>query len=1253
MSGGVSYQIGHLLDKMTSADKDFRFMAANDLMTELQKDSIKLDDDSERKVVKMLLRLLEDKNGEVQNLAVKCLGPLVSKVKEYQVETIVDTLCNNMVGDKEQLRDISSIALKTVISELPLTTQSLAINVCKTIVGRLSAAIAQQSDVGVQLEALDILCDLLSRFGGLLINYHPSLLEALYPQLRSPRAAVRKRTILALGHLVISCDASLYTKIMDSLLADLAKVEQSQDLISARTYVQAMGSVCRNAGHRFGDHVERVMAVVLRLLNTSSRQGDPDEELREHCLQVCENMVYKCGKEVAPHVGTVMQLCLELVCYDPNYNYDDCDDDVMDDDMETDEDDGGDDTEEDEYSDDDDISWKVRRAAAKCIEAVISTRHELLAEFYTTVSPKLISRFKEREENVKSDIFLAYSALLKQSKPAAAATAGKDAADMMDMEEGPGSPVALLVGQVPSIVKALHRQMKDRSVKTRRGCFNLLTEMVSVAPGCLSDHVAILLPGIQFSLADKTSNMKIDALGFVGHLLTSHPGPVFHRHAPVIVPAVIAAVADPFYKIASEALMVLETLVKVLRPLPPSKTEKSFDFAPYSNQIYECCFSKLQAADIDQEVKERAISCMGQIVASIGDLLTPRLPACLPIFYDRLKNEITRLVSVKALVKIASSPLAIDLKSTILEPSLAVLATFLRKNQRALKLSTLTLLNILVKNYSSAMTANSLGVVLQELPPLLSESDLHIAQLTMDLMTSISKSKHPNSVVLGPEVYALAQSPLLQGGALNAMMALFQSVANPSRPKYSHNDLIGLLVTPVLQPDGVSIHKQGRASTAKCVAALTVNRPSNESKAIVDGFVQNLQTNPCAHVQTFSLLAIGEIGRHIDLSADANVRAVIFNCFNNSNEDIKSAASYALGNVSLGNLNLYLPIVLKEIDTQPKRQYLLLHSLKEIISAQGASADTLRPFVGPIWDQLFRHCESAEEGTRNVVAECLGKLCLIDPDNLLPKLKMALTSPSALMRTTVVTAMKFTISDQPQTIDPLLRLNIGEFLGTLTDADLNVRRVALVALNSAAHNKPSLVRDLLKDLLPHLYNETQKRKELVREVEMGPFKHEVDDGLDLRKAAFECMYTLLDTCVDRLDIFEFLSRVQDGLKDHYDIKMLTYLMLARVAQLCPGMVLSRMDKMVEPLKVTVTTKVKANSVKQEFEKQDELKRSAMRALAALMVIPGADKHPQLNEFLNQIRTTPDLANLFESIQKDSAHGNGTTGDAGVMSMDLS
>ena len=40
---------------MTSSDKDFRFMATNDLMAELQKDSIKLDDDSERKVAHFIM----------------------------------------------------------------------------------------------------------------------------------------------------------------------------------------------------------------------------------------------------------------------------------------------------------------------------------------------------------------------------------------------------------------------------------------------------------------------------------------------------------------------------------------------------------------------------------------------------------------------------------------------------------------------------------------------------------------------------------------------------------------------------------------------------------------------------------------------------------------------------------------------------------------------------------------------------------------------------------------------------------------------------------------------------------------------------------------------------------------------------------------------------------------------------------------------------------------------------------------------
>ena len=72
---------------------------------------------------------------------------------------------------------------------------------------------------------------------------------------------------------------------------------------------------------------------------------------------------------------------------------------------------------DDEYSEDDDASYKVRRAAAKCLVAIFSNYPDLLPTLYPSAFPALVARFREREESVKMDIFSAFSTLVQQVGP--------------------------------------------------------------------------------------------------------------------------------------------------------------------------------------------------------------------------------------------------------------------------------------------------------------------------------------------------------------------------------------------------------------------------------------------------------------------------------------------------------------------------------------------------------------------------------------------------------------------------------------------------------------------------------------------------------------------------------------------------------------------------------------------------------------------------------------------------------------------
>lgn len=157
----------------------------------------------------------------------------------------------------------------------------------------------------------------------------------------------------------------------------------------------------------------------------------------------------------------------------------------------------------------------------------------------------------------------------------------------------------------------------------------------------------------------------------------------------------------------------------------------------------------------------------------------------------------------------------------------------------------------------------------------------------------------------------------------------------------------------------------------------------------------------------------------------------------------------------------------------------------------------------------------------------------------------------------------------------------------LADADINNRRMALTTFNSAVHNKPDLVIPHLDELLPLVTTETTPRPELIREVAMGPFKHKVDDGLELRKSAFETLYALMETAFTRISIPSFYDRVVAGVADEHEIKILCCLMLTKMITLVPDETIRRIPDLAVAFRAVLSFKPKDNAVKQELEKLGE------------------------------------------------------------------
>ena len=381
---------------------------------------------------------MDDPSNDVQAMAVKCLAVLLKKIQRPQIGEICDKLCSLILDGQDALRDVYSIGLRCLIADVP---EEMGPFLAEKLSSRLLRGITHAKVEEVKRECLDSLTELLRRFGYIVLREHEDMMHAVLKQLEYDKPIIRKRAALCLGALAVVCSDLLLGRLIESLLESIEKTnsntkERSRRSLSsgsdARTLIQTIGTISRTVGFRLGKFLDRIIPVFLRFCGDpadESLHNDAGNELREHCFPGLESFVLRCPREVSPFIPQILRISIEFMKYDPNYCYEDDDDadnnenEMMIGTNEEEEDGGGydqgkeEDDQEEDYGDggvdDDDTSWKVRKVAVKVFSAIVTARSELLFELHQNCAEELISRFKEREENVRLDVFSCYNNLLQ------------------------------------------------------------------------------------------------------------------------------------------------------------------------------------------------------------------------------------------------------------------------------------------------------------------------------------------------------------------------------------------------------------------------------------------------------------------------------------------------------------------------------------------------------------------------------------------------------------------------------------------------------------------------------------------------------------------------------------------------------------------------------------------------------------------------------------------------------------------------
>jgi cullin-associated NEDD8-dissociated protein 1 len=262
------------------------------------------------------------------------------------------------------------------------------------------------------------------------------------------------------------------------------------------------------------------------------------------------------------------------------------------------------------------------------------------------------------------------------------------------------------------------------------------------------------------------------------------------------------------------------------------------------------------------------------------------------------------------------------------------------------------------------------------------------------------------------------------------------------------------------------------------------------------------------------------------------------------------------------------------------------------------------------------------------VAENLGRLFIYYALQMSGQIEASFKSASPFERSTVTKAFKFGASKETSIVE--LEPFVEHLVRMVGDADITVRRHALESLTAITHVQPICVKEDAPKMQNSANAMTKIDPSLIKEVDLGPFKHKVDDGMPIRKAAFGLLDTMIEKIPERVDATMLTEVVLRGLEDASEECMIQCLsIIHRLVGWSPLIVINQIDNLIESF-AKQFTKNMANVATND--KAKNIMRSIIRVVEQLHRTPEIEGNAKFADFFREkIMDNPAAREMFQNI----------------------